>query len=138
MRIYSKIQNVLQSRLIYYSVFVCIIMSVASVILGSFEEFSAYHKALNTVTYITSFVFFLEYNFRLYATPAQFKELSIIKSRIKYVFSFYGLVDFVAVLPFVLTYMYWNTSNIHLIIQTKKTTKKIKPRYHTTNTKVFY
>ena len=34
----------------------------------------------------------------------------------KYIFSFYGLVDFVAMLPFMLTYLYWNTNHIHLII----------------------
>ena len=38
------------------------------------------------------------------------------KARLKYTFSFYGFVDFVAVLPCVLTYAYWDTEVVHVII----------------------
>lgn len=116
MKIYLKIQKILYSWLIYYFVFICILMSVGSVILGSFDEFSTYHKQLNSVTYFTSFVFFIEYILRLYSAPAEYEDVKKSKARVKYIFSFYGLVDFVAMLPFILTYLYWNTSHIHLII----------------------
>lgn len=115
-KIYSKIQKNLHSWLVYYFVFICIILSVGSVILGSFSEFSVYHKLLNKVTYFTSLIFFLEYLLRLYSAPAEYPHLKQLKARMKYIFSFYGLVDFVAMLPFVLTYLYWNTNHIHLII----------------------
>lgn len=38
------------------------------------------------------------------------------KARLKYTFSFYGFVDFVAVIPCILTYVYWNTEVVHIII----------------------
>lgn len=39
-----------------------------------------------------------------------------VKARLKYTFSFYGFVDFVAVLPCILTYIYWDTEVVHVII----------------------
>ncbi|WP_370685714.1 hypothetical protein [Bacteroides faecalis] len=50
------------------------------------------------------------------AAPANHPELSTFKARFRYSFSFYGFVDFVAILPFLLIYLYWNTEVSHLII----------------------
>lgn len=116
MQLYSRIQSYMQSRLMRYFVFACIIGSVLSVILGSFSELSAYHRQMYIVTYATSLIFFIEYAVRFYAAPASSPGKSITRARLHYIFSFYGAVDFVSILPFVFTYKYWNTEMMHLII----------------------
>lgn len=112
----TRILKILQSRLVSFIVFFCILLSVASVVLGSFEEFAAFHGLLNLATYFSSFVFFIEYNMRLYVAPLFYPGKRSFAARCMYIFSFYGFIDFVAILPFILTYMYWATTNMHLII----------------------
>ena len=38
------------------------------------------------------------------------------QARLKYVFSFYGIIDFVAILPFVVIYTYQNSPHLHLVV----------------------
>ena len=61
MKTYERVQRFLHSRFMRYLVFLAIIGSVMSVILGSFEGLSTYHGLLYSVTYITSLIFFIEY-----------------------------------------------------------------------------
>ena len=58
MKTYERVQRFLHSRFMRYLVFLAIIGSVMSVILGSFEELSTYHSLLYSVTYINSPVTF--------------------------------------------------------------------------------
>ncbi|MGL4853388.1 MAG: ion transporter [Phocaeicola sp.] len=94
----------------------CIIASIASVVLESFHALKDYSVLLFAITYFTSFVFLVEYILRLVAAPSRYTTLSPIKARIKYLVSFYGCIDFIAFLPFVLVYYFWNTEIIHAII----------------------
>ena len=71
MKTYERVQRFLHSRFMRYLVFLAIIGSVMSVILGSFEGLSTYHGLLYSVTYITSLIFFIEYVLQIYAAPAE-------------------------------------------------------------------
>lgn len=93
-----------------------IILSVAAVILSSFVEFHVYSPLFQAVIHLSSAVFLMEYILRIYSAPALAPEHPAYKSRIKYIFSFYGLVDLVAVIPFVMTYFYWDLEIVHIII----------------------
>ena len=92
MKLYVAIQRFLNKNWVHYIVLFFILISIVAVIASSFEEMSRYRLALFGITYISSFVFLL------------------------YTLSFYGFVDFVAILPCVLTYIYWNTEVVHIII----------------------
>lgn len=116
MKTYERVQRFLHSRFMRYLVFLAIIGSVMSVILGSFEELSTYHGLLYSVTYITSLIFFIEYVLQIYAAPAENRKHGRWIARLRYMFSFYGAVDFISLLPFILTYKYWNTELMHFII----------------------
>lgn len=116
-RINKKILlKILQSHFVSFIVSICILLSVSSVVLGSFEEFAAYHRWLNLVTYLSSLIFFVEYNMRLYVAPLLYPGRRSLAARCRYAFSFYGFIDFVAILPFILNYIYWGTTSMHLII----------------------
>ncbi len=67
-----------------------IILSMIVVMLGSIESFRNLHKtALGTVEWIITILFTLEY----------FTRLLVARSPRKYIFSFLGVVDFVAIIP---------------------------------------
>lgn len=116
MKLYVAIQRFLNKNWVHYIVLFFILISIVAVIASSFEEMSRYRLALFGITYISSFVFLLEYAARILSAPALHPTKSAIKARLLYTFSFYGFVDFVAILPCVLTYIYWNTEVVHIII----------------------
>ena len=116
MKLYVVIQRFLNKNWVHYIVLFFILISILAVIASSFEEMSHYRLALFGITYISSFVFLLEYAARILSAPALHPTKSAIKARLHYTFSFYGFVDFVAILPCVLTYICWNTEVVHIII----------------------
>lgn len=110
------VQKILASRAASLLAMLLIMMSIAAVILSSFKDFQNYRILLQGVIHFTSMIFMLEYILRIYAAPADDTDRPAYRSRLRYVFSFYGIVDFVAMLPFVLTYFYWDTEIVHIII----------------------
>lgn len=116
MSFYMFIQRFLKGNFVRYFVLFFIFISIVAIIASSFDEMARYKIPLFGVTYVSSFVFLLEYAARIFSAPALYPDKGILKARFKYVFSFYGFVDFVAVLPCVLAYIYWNTSVVHIII----------------------
>lgn len=111
-----KIYHFLQSAIVRYLALFFISISIISVIATSFKEAAPYRIFLFGITYISSFIFLLEYTARIYSAPAMYENLQPIKARLKYSFSFYGFVDFVAVLPCILTYFFWETPLVHIVI----------------------
>lgn len=116
MKWYSFIQKQLMSKFVHYFVLACIVISIAAIICSSFASMALYRQALFGMTYFSSLVFLAEYVLRIFAAPAKYPDSGINRARWKYIFSFYGFVDFVAILPCILTYMYWDTSIVHAII----------------------
>ena len=110
------IQHFLQSRFFRYFVLFFISISIMAVIASSFEGMKPYRIYLFAITYVSSFVFLLEFVARIFSVPSSCPGTRPLKARLKYIFSFYGFVDFVAVLPCVLTYLYWNTPTLHIVI----------------------
>lgn len=105
MKLYVAIQRFLNKNWVHYIVLFFILISILAVIASSFEEMSRYRLSLFGITYISSFVFLLEYSARILSAPALHPTKSAIKARLLYTLSFYGFVDFVAILPCVLTYI---------------------------------
>lgn len=116
MKFYVAIQRFLNKNSVHYIVLFFILISIVAVIASSFEEMARYRLVLFAITYISSFVFMIEYAARILSAPALYPMKNAIKARLLYTCSFYGFVDFVAILPCVLTYIYWNTEVVHVII----------------------
>ncbi len=115
-RIYEFILRSLKSKIFLYTVLFFIVISIAAVILSSFKESEDYKSALFAIIYFSAIVFTIEYFLRIIAAPASHPNMKPYKARLHYIFSFYGFVDFIAMLPFLLVYMLWNTEVAHLII----------------------
>ncbi|MGL5937330.1 MAG: ion transporter [Phocaeicola sp.] len=114
-KIYNFILKALMSPFFRRFVFCCILASISSVVLESFHAFKKYSIFLFGITYFSSFIFLGEYLLRLISAPSMYVSHSALRARFKYIFSFYGLIDFIAFLPFVLVYYFWDTDIIHVI-----------------------
>lgn len=63
------------------------------------------------------FIFTIEYGLRIVAAPVQYASCNHAwKARLRYLFSFYGLIDFVAIIPFMVIYVYKETPHVHLVV----------------------
>lgn len=92
MKLYVAIQRFLNKNWVHYIVLFFILISILAVIASSFEEMSRYRLSLFGITYISSFVFLLEYSARILSAPALHPTKSAIKARLLYTLSFYGFV----------------------------------------------
>ena len=76
-----------------------VISSIFSVILGSVPEIDAeFSEELRWFEIITVLIFTVEYLLRLWVAPLKYKQSQ--RPKIKYISSFYGIVDLAAILPF--------------------------------------
>lgn len=116
MKLYEAIQRGLKSKLFQYFVLAFILLAMGAVILSSYKETVVSRAMLYTITHLASFVFLIEYVLRLVSAPAKNPNCSAFKARMRYAFSFYGFVDFIAILPFLLMYLYWNIPLRHMIV----------------------
>ena len=100
-----------------YFVLFFIIGSIFSVIYSSFDESLPYRSWLYTFNYLASLIFTIEYGLRIAAAPVQYIQYKRAwMARLHYLFSFYGIIDFVAILPFVIIYFYNDSPHLHLVV----------------------
>ena len=116
-KLYRMIHLQLMKKWFQYFVLFFIIGSICSIIYGSFEESAPYHNYLYTFNYLASFIFTIEYGLRIAAAPVQYASCKHAwKARLRYIISFYGIIDCVAILPFVVIYLYKETPHVHLVV----------------------
>lgn len=109
---YQNILRILSSKYIRLVMLILIFSMITSLILASIDQYNMYSKYFFIIVFFASMLFALEYALRLLSAPMEFKANSNFRARIKYVFSFYGMVDFIAILPFVLIFFIDNSENI--------------------------
>lgn len=115
-KVYKWIQHGLMSTLFQCIVLFFILSSIGAIIYSSFESSKPYMFLLYGFIYFSSFVFLIEYGIRFLMAPLFYPEQKAYKGRLRYLFSFYGLVDFVAILPFILIYSYWGTDKVQIVV----------------------
>ncbi len=83
--------NTKQGKLFNIALLFVILLSVMLVMLDTIPSVNArYHKVLNVLEYVITILFTIEFCLRIY----------VLKKPWKYIFSFYGLIDILAILPF--------------------------------------
>ena len=115
-RLQQLLFKLLEHKFTHYLALFFITISILSIIASSYKSMSDYRAQLFFITYISSFVFLLEYAARIFTAPLLYPTKRFLRAKLKYIFSFYGFVDFVAVLPCVLTYLFWDSEVVHVII----------------------
>ena len=94
----------LASRLFDLFIMLLIFASISSVFLMTFDIPSWMYPFLNNFERWTIIVFSAEYLLRIWTADLLYPELSPLRSRIKYVFSWMAIIDLISILPFYLPY----------------------------------
>lgn len=115
-KLYRTIHRQLMSRCFQSFVLFFIVGCICAVIFSSFSYSKPYRTELFKFNYVASFVFTIEYILRIIAAPVQYPQKGEWMSRLTYLFSFYGIIDCVAILPFVVIYVYQESPHVHLIV----------------------
>ena len=102
------------SKAIDFVIMGLITMTVLAVILESVESiggrYGAFFADFETITLS---IFAVEYLLRFWCAPLKYPEMSAGKARVKYFFSFYGMVDLMDISPIILTFVF---PNVNLVI----------------------
>jgi len=86
-----------------YFIMSLIILSVISIILESIPEINGnYNRLLKGFNLFSIIIFTIEYLLRLYVSDLTYPARTKIKSAFKFIFSAYGLIDLLAIVPFYL------------------------------------
>ncbi len=95
----SKVHHFLNKNKVFVTtIYVLIIINVVLLILESYKPIEKeYHVLFNRFEWFSVIVFTLEYIARLWSADHKFK-----KGRLRFAFSYYGIIDVMAVLPFYL------------------------------------
>jgi voltage-gated potassium channel len=83
-----------------YSIFIIIIISVIEIILEVDPEYNEYGALFSFIDAFTIIVFTIEYILRFWTADLIDIKYKGIKGRLVYFFSFYNLIDFIAIVPF--------------------------------------
>jgi voltage-gated potassium channel len=90
----------------YFDIFISslIFLNIFAIVLESFKELKHLYLFFEIFELITVIIFSFEYILRLWTADLLFQGLGKIKSRFRFVFSFLGIVDLIAILPFYLPF----------------------------------
>lgn len=109
-RIYEIIEignvNDFISKAFDYFIVVVILLNILVTMLETFRSLEGYHNAFLLVESITCIIFAVEYILRLWTAEFAYPNMSRAKATIRFIFSFYGLVDLLAFLPFFIPGMF--------------------------------
>ena len=89
--------------------FILIVLNIAAVCLESVKHIgNEYKVAFNAFEFFSVVIFSIEYLLRVWSAPARndLGDSTNIIKRMKYIFSFTGLVDFLAIIPSILPYFF--------------------------------
>jgi voltage-gated potassium channel len=95
------------SQYVDTALFILILLNITAVCLESVKDIgNKYEKSFYYFEMFSVFIFGIEYLLRVWSAPARedLGEGSSFIKRLKYIFSFTGLIDFVAIIPSIITY----------------------------------
>ena len=84
MKLYILIQQLLRRKFVQYFVLFFILISIIAVIASSFEEMATYKVLLFGITYVSSFIFLIEYTARIVSAPALYPGMKTAKARLQH------------------------------------------------------
>ena len=88
------------SRFFDYFIVIVILLNIMAMFLKTFEEASAIWPVLTVIEYVTIGIFCVEYVLRIVTADFLFPEDGAIRSRLKFLVSFDGIIDLLTILPF--------------------------------------
>lgn len=93
------------SKIFDIAIISLIILNVVSIIVDTFNVPEFVAKILSYIEITSVIIFTIEYALRIWTADLLRPEMSPIKARIRYIFSFMALIDLLAILPFYLPFL---------------------------------
>ncbi|MBO4809401.1 MAG: ion transporter [Lachnospiraceae bacterium] len=105
-RIFNIIQigtkDNLLSRSFDYFIVIVIFLNLFATLFSTYKESERYSEVLYAIELVTSVIFTIEYILRVWTAEYLYPGESKIGSKVKFIFSFYGIIDLLTFLPFYL------------------------------------
>ena len=98
------ISKILKSKWCRFFIGLMILIGITAVVFQSFDIKQEYKYLFQFISYVCAFIFTIEYILRIISAPMEYPGKHSLKSRIIYIFSFMGIIDFLSILPFILVY----------------------------------
>lgn len=93
------------SKIFDFFILVLICVNVLSVFVETFKISSRVRTILSDIELFSIIIFSIEFILRVWTAEFLYENLSPIKSKIKYIFSFMALIDLFAILPFYIPFV---------------------------------
>lgn len=78
---------------------IVIFLNIGAMFLETFESFSGHLNILRTIEIITTIIFCIEYILRIWTADLLYPQFNKVKSRLKFLISFDGIVDLLTIIP---------------------------------------
>ena len=91
-----------ESRAFDWFITIVIVINLIATLMLTFDEMEKFSTILKYLELITVNIFTLEYILRIWTAQYIYPSEKIVKSKIKFFFSFYGIVDFLSFFPYYL------------------------------------
>ncbi|MEG2665652.1 MAG: ion transporter [Bacteroidales bacterium] len=101
---FANLDHLLKTKWVKRFITYLILIDIAAALLNTYEEFNLYKNWFSSITAISAVFFTVEYFCRILSAKTHYSNLSAFQARKKYIFSFYGIIDFICVLPFIISY----------------------------------
>lgn len=109
-RIFEIIQignrNDLPSSLFDYFIVLVIISNIFVTFFHTFSVAEKYDALLNIVEFVTIIIFTIEYFLRIWTAEYLYPDKTLLWSKLKFICSFYGVVDLLTILPYFLPFIF--------------------------------
>lgn len=92
----------LASRLFDQLIVVVIVLNLAVTFLSTFDELKPLYCVFDVIELVTIIIFTIEYVLRIYTAGLLYPEKTYGRAVISFIFSFYGLIDLLAFMPYYL------------------------------------
>ena len=97
----------LDNKMVRLVIISLIILSTIQIILESYEDINRkYYQYFTLFEIITVIIFSIEYMLRIWTADLRYSKLSPAKARQKFMFSTFGVIDLLAILPFYLPFFF--------------------------------
>lgn len=94
------------SRFFDIFIVVCIFLNLAALIMGTYDELEPIKPLIDVVEWVTIVIFTIEYILRLGTAEMLYPDKTKFKAVLTFVFSFYGIIDFLSFFPFYLPFVF--------------------------------
>lgn len=114
-----------------------ILLNVIAIFLESYKSINAKYSGLfYGIEMVSIVIFSIEYILRIWVADLQYPTLSPIKARLKYIFSFLGLVDLLSILPFYLPYLITIDLRVMRVLRLLRLLRLLKLNRHSKSLKL--